>query len=104
MIHHFPWLTLIIFLPLAGGLLALGFTRRPTFCRFTSLVTAVLDLLLVVCLFTLGLKAGSWPTGSWLLAEDLPWVESLGIRYSLGLDGISLMLVLLTAFLTVLCV
>ncbi len=39
-----------------------------------------------------------------MLAEDFPWIERFGIRYSLGLDGISLMLILLTAFLTVLCV
>ncbi len=104
MIHNFPWLTVIIFLPLAGGVLALCFARRPMLCRWTSLGATVLALLLVVYLFTLGLKVRSWPTGNWLLAEDLSWIESLGIRYSLGLDGISLMLILLTSFLTVLCV
>jgi NADH-quinone oxidoreductase subunit M len=104
MMYNFPWLTIIIFLPLAGGLLALCFGRRPMLCRWTSLGVAVLDLLLVVCLFTLGLKVRPWPTGNWLLVEDLSWIESLGIRYSLGLDGISLMLILLTSFLTVLCV
>ena len=36
--------------------------------------------------------------------EDLPWIDTLGIRYSLGLDGVSLMLILLTAVLMVLCV
>ncbi|HXX33657.1 MAG TPA: NADH-quinone oxidoreductase subunit M, partial [Thermodesulfobacteriota bacterium] len=55
-------------------------------------------------LFALKLQWQSWSTGKWLLAEDHPWVESLGIRYSLGLDGISLMLILLTGFLTVLCI
>jgi len=100
----FPWLTVIIFLPLLGSLLALCLARRSNLCRWTSLGAAVLNLLLVVCLFTLGLKVRSWPTGNWLLVEDLPWIESLGIRYSLGLDGISLMLILLTTFLTVLCV
>ena len=104
MIHNFPWLTVIIFLPLVGGVLALCFAPRPMLCRWTSLGAAVLDLLLVVSLFTLGLKVRSWPTGNWLLVEDLSWIESLGIRYSLGLDGISLMLILLTSFLTILCV
>ena len=104
MIHNFPWLTVIIFLPLVGGVLALCFAPRPMLCRWTSLGAAVLDFLLVVCLFTLGLKVRSWPTGNWLLVEDLSWIESLGIRYSLGLDGISLMLILLTSFLTILCV
>ncbi|HYQ60884.1 MAG TPA: NADH-quinone oxidoreductase subunit M, partial [Desulfatiglandales bacterium] len=104
MAHNFPWLTIILFLPVVGGLPALFFASRPTLCRYTSLVTAVLNLLLVVTLFALGLQVEAWPNGNWLLAEDLPWIESLGIRYSLGLDGISLMLILLTAFLTVLCI
>jgi NADH-quinone oxidoreductase subunit M len=36
--------------------------------------------------------------------ELVPWIESYGISYHLGIDGISLLLVLLTTFLTVLCV
>ena len=35
------------------------------------------------------------------LLEDYPWIERLGIRYTLGLDGISLLMVLLTAFITI---
>jgi NADH-quinone oxidoreductase subunit M len=104
MISDFPWLTVIIFLPLLGSLLALGFARKPMLCRWTSLWVSLADLFLVVLLFTLNLQGQSGPTGKWLLAEDHLWIESLGIHYSLGLDGISLMLVLLTAFLTVLCI
>ena len=36
--------------------------------------------------------------------EVVPWIESYGITYHLGIDGISLLLVLLTTFLTVLCI
>jgi NADH-quinone oxidoreductase subunit M len=104
MMSDFPWLTVIIFLPLFGSLLALGFNRKPMLCRWTSLWVSLVDLVLVVLLFTLNLQGQSGPTGKWLLAEDHLWIESLGVHYSLGLDGISLMLVLLTAFLTVLCI
>jgi len=104
MADNFPWLTIIIFLPLVGSFLALCFASRPMLCRWASLWVSLADLFLVAWLFTLNLQWRSWSTGKWLLAEDHSWVESLGIRYSLGLDGISLMLVLLTAFLTVLCV
>ncbi|MGZ3612541.1 MAG: complex I subunit 4 family protein [Thermodesulfobacteriota bacterium] len=100
----FPWLTVIIFLPLAGGLLALCLARRPMLCRWTSLWVSLVDLFLVAWLFTLNLRQQTGPAGKWLLAEDHTWIESLGIHYSLGLDGINLMLILLTAFLTVLCV
>jgi NADH-quinone oxidoreductase subunit M len=104
MTNSFPILTVIIFLPLVGSFLALWFARRPAICRWTSLCVALVDLILVVLLFTLNLKPQSGPVGKWLLVEDHSWIESLGIRYSLGLDGISLMLVLLTALLTVICV
>ena len=104
MINNFPWLTIIIFLPLVGSFLALCFARRPLLCRWTSLWVSLADLFLVAWLLTLTLQWRSWSTGRWLLAEDHPWIESLGIRYSLGLDGISLMLIFLTTFLTVLCI
>ena len=104
MTPDFPWLTVIVFLPLLGSFLALCFTHRPMLCRWTSLLVALVDLFLVALLFTVNLQSQSGPSGKWLLTEDHLWIESLGIHYSLGLDGISLMLVLLTAFLTVLCI
>jgi NADH-quinone oxidoreductase subunit M len=100
----FPWLTLIIFLPLAGGLLILCLARRPHLCRWTALFFTLADFTLVCALFALNLGWEPGTGGRWLLAEDHLWIESLGIRYSLGLDGISQMLILLTAFLSVLTV
>ena len=80
------------------------FARRPYVCRWTSLLVALGDLALIVGLLAGNLQGRLGPGGKWLLFEDLPWIERFGIRYSLGLDGISLVLVLLTAFLTALCV
>jgi len=102
--ESFPILTIIIFLPLLGSLLALAAIRRPQLCRWLALGFSLADLGLVVLLFFLNLNWQAGPTGAWLLSEDLPWIPSLGIHYALGLDGVSLMLILLTAFLTVLCV
>jgi NADH-quinone oxidoreductase subunit M len=104
MTTDFPILSIIIFLPLLGGFLALCFPGRPGVVRWTSLWVALVDLLLVALLFTLNLQSQAGPSGKWLLAEDYLWIEALGIRYSLGLDGISLMLILLNAFLTILCI
>jgi NADH-quinone oxidoreductase subunit M len=100
----FPWLSIILFLPLLGSFLALVFVRRPHLCRWASLGVALAELALVVGLLAGNLQGRYGPGGKWLLFEDLPWIERFGIRYTLGLDGISLVLVLLTAFLTVLCV
>ena len=100
----FPWLTIIIFLPLLGSFLALCLIPRPMLCRWTSLFISIADLLLISLLFTVNFSGQTGSVGKWLMAEDHPWIESLGIHYSLGLDGINLMLILLTSFLTVLCI
>jgi NADH-quinone oxidoreductase subunit M len=102
---HLPLLSIIIFLPLVGGILALATgSRRPLLCRWISLTTTLLELSLVSSLLFLGLQSQAGPTGVWLLAEDYPWIASLGVRYSLGLDGLTLLLLLLTAFINVLCI
>ncbi len=95
-------LTVIIFLPFAGAIAALALWREPKMCRRMSLCVALADLLLVTSLFFAALRP--CPAGSWLLLEDHSWIESLNVRYSLGLDGISLLLVLLTALLGVLSI
>jgi NADH-quinone oxidoreductase subunit M len=104
MTHHWPWLSAIILLPLLGSGAALAAARRPALCRGLTLGVALAELALVASLFCLGLKPQAGPAGTWLLAEDYPWIERLGARLSLGLDGVSLMLILLTAFLIVLSV
>ncbi len=100
----FPWLSLILFLPLLGSFLALAFRGRPAACRWASLVVALADLALAAGMSALNFRGPAGPAGKWILAEDFPWIDHFGIRYSLGADGISLVLILLTAFLTVLCV
>jgi len=102
--ENFPILSLIIFIPLIGSFFALAFWRRLNLCRWTSLCFTLADLAAVFLLFAQDFKWRSGPTGRWWLIEDFPWIERFGIRYSLGLDGISLALILLTAFLGVLCV
>ncbi len=102
---HVPLLSIIIFLPLVGGFLALATgSRWPLLCRWIGLTTTLLELSLVSSLLFLGLQPQAGPTGVWLLMEDYPWITSLGVRYSLGLDGLSLLLLLLTAFINVLCI
>jgi len=93
----FPLLSIIIFWPLAGGLLCLAFWRYPEQCRRMGLGIAAVELLLVLLPLFLGLHPD--PVNGWILAEDLSWIPRYGIRYSLGLDGISLVLLLLTALL-----
>lgn len=93
---EFPILSLVLWLPVAGALLCLLFRHSAFTCRWLSLLTALCVLSLSSWLFfALPVEAG------WLLREDQSWIPTFGIRYSLSLDGISLLLILLTATLQV---
>src|SRR6266568_3552923 len=100
MLAYCPLLTILIFLPLAGSLLLLPLWGREAAARSVAFVVAAGGLALTGWLY------GSWRGLSrvpaklpgYLLLEDAPWIPSFGIRYTLGLDGISLLMVMLTSF------
>ena len=98
----FPTLTMLIWLPLCGSLLVLASWRSEALARRLALFFALAELLVCagVCLgSSQGALAGA-PAGFFLF-EDAAWIERFGIRYTLGMDGISLVMVLLTAFISV---
>ena len=99
--NQIPLLSAIVFLPLLGGLFVLVWPGRPSVCRGVSLGVTLADLFLVLLLFVPGLRNSSGP---WFRVEDHAWIPSVGIRYTLAADGLSLMLLFLAAFLGVLCV
>jgi len=105
MTFDFPILTLLIFLPLAGSLLLLAFRRSDAAARRTALCVSLAELILGswVCLAA---PFGSLPgaPAGFFLFEDAAWIGRFGIRYTVGMDGISLVLTLLTAFITVIAV
>jgi NADH-quinone oxidoreductase subunit M len=92
----FPWLTVVTFTPLIGVavLMVLPKNRDPLY-RWVALVTSVATF--VIALGVLG--AYDEGVRGFQLVERHVWVESLNFRYVLGIDGISLFMVLLTAFL-----
>ncbi|RIY40854.1 NADH-quinone oxidoreductase subunit M [Neopusillimonas maritima] len=97
-----PWLTLSIFVPIVAGLLVLllGRDDRPGLTRWLSLAGAVLGFLV-----TLPLYAGfNNSTADMQFVEKSPWIETFAVNYHLGIDGISLWFVLLTAFITIIVV
>ena len=94
-------LTILTFLPLVGALALLLFTRgRPRAYKMGALVTSLLTLGMAIYLFT----QFSTGAGGYQFQEDVSWIGGLGIRYHLGVDGISLLLVLLTALLSVVAI
>jgi len=94
----FPWLTLIVFLPLVGAI-ALFFVKEAS-VRAAALGVALVELLLSLPLWWLFDPT----TPRMQFAEQTQWIASPPISYHLGLDGISLPLVLLTTLLTPFCV
>lgn len=110
----FPILSIITFLPLVGGIAVLFIPKeRVVAIRWTALAIAWMDLLLALVLLLAYSQAnvtvaspiiGSAPNGTFLYNEQITWIASLGINYSLGADGINLLLVALTTLLTTVCI
>jgi NADH-quinone oxidoreductase subunit M len=91
-------LSAVIWLPIAGGLVTLAFgEQRARAARWAALVAALLTLALCIQLYA-GFANG---TANFQFIERLPWIPALKSQYYLGVDGISLPLILLTAFMTV---
>ncbi len=90
-------LSLLIFFPTAGAVLLLLFPEaRSKGARSFALGVAILEFLLSIPLWVrFDLKQVAFQ-----FAERVEWVTSLGISYSVGIDGISLVLILLTTLLT----
>ncbi len=94
-------LSSVIFFPLLGGLALLFFPgTRVKAIRWTALALAFVELLLVLALVLNYLQQ----IGTASLYASWSWLPALGINYSLGMDGISLVLVVLTALLTTICI
>jgi NADH-quinone oxidoreductase subunit M len=97
----FRGLSLLTFLPLFGALVMLIFMRgRPSAYKMTALVTSIFTFALSVYLAT-QFHPG---TAEFQFVENNSWISSLGISYHLGIDGISLLLIVLTTLLSVLAI
>jgi NADH-quinone oxidoreductase subunit M len=96
--HRLALLSTLIWLPIAGGVLTLLIgDSRARAARWCALVASLLTLALCVPLYS-GFHTG---TAAFQFIERLPWIASFRADYYLGVDGISLPLIMLTAFMTV---
>jgi NADH-quinone oxidoreductase subunit M len=92
-------LSLAIWVPILAGVLVLGLggDRRAPLQRRVALAGAILGFLVTVPLYT----AFQTGTHEMQFVEAAPWIESLNINYHLGVDGISVLFILLNSFITV---
>jgi NADH-quinone oxidoreductase subunit M len=90
------WLPIVI----GGVLLALGRDEQANAARWLALIGAIASFLVTVPLIT-RFQLG---TAQMQFVELLPWIERFNVNYHLGVDGLSVWFVLLTAFITVIVV
>ena len=90
-------LTLLIFLPTVGALIValMPSEEKGMIKVFAAVWSTIIFLLSLVLLF--GFKSG---TAAMQFAESYEWIPEFGIGYRVGVDGISLLIVMLTTFLT----
>ena len=91
-------LSTLVWLPIGGGLLTLLIgDSRARVARWFALIVSLATLLLCVPLY----QGFDHATASFQFIERLAWIRQLHAEYYLGVDGISLPLIVLTAFMTV---
>ncbi|MGW8193123.1 MAG: complex I subunit 4 family protein [Desulforhopalus sp.] len=95
-------LSLLILLPLGGAALLIPLTKYPEAAKNAALAIATVELLLAIIAWSF---AGTVPPlgvpPGFFLYQDISWIDDLGIGWTLGMDAISLLLVAMTALLTI---
>ena len=95
----FPLLSFLIFFPLAGAMVLLVVPQE-TFAKLWTLVVTI-----ITAVFSLPLISGFDNTSSkYQFAELYPWIPQFNINYIVGVDGISILLVVLTTLIMPFCV
>ena len=93
-------LSILIWVPIVGGFVVVGMGKRESAAKWLSLCISILALLLSIPLWT-GFNTA---TADMQFVERTAWIPSIHADYNIGIDGISMPLILLTTFTTVLVV
>ncbi|MFZ1640296.1 MAG: NADH-quinone oxidoreductase subunit M [Candidatus Contendobacter sp.] len=101
MLSELPLLSLVIWFPILGGVAVLFVgDDNPGRAKTLALTVAILSFLISIPLYTLFDPS----TAAMQFQEFVPWIPALTVNYHLGVDGFSMPLILLTAFMNVLVV
>lgn len=102
MFLDWPLLSLVIWTPIIGGLLLLALPKKENAAntRIIALLISIITFVLSIPLYT----DFDTSTAVMQFSEMAPWIESFNINYHLGIDGISMPLIVLTTFMTVIVV
>jgi NADH-quinone oxidoreductase subunit M len=100
MLTGMPLLSLVIWIPILGGVFILATDKQSGRTREFALLAAGLSFLLSLLLYT----GFDTTTAAMQFEEKRVWIEAFKVYYHLGVDGISMPLIILTTFSTVLVV
>jgi NADH-quinone oxidoreductase subunit M len=95
-----PYLSLSIWVPIAAGLLVLAIGRNAQAARWLALIGAIAGFVVTLPLY-LNFRLG---TAEMQFVETIEWIPRFNANYLLGVDGISVLFILLNAFITLLAV
>jgi NADH-quinone oxidoreductase subunit M len=100
--YNYPILSIAIWMPIIFGLvvLAAGSDRNPAPARWIALIGSILSFIVTIPLIT----NFDPDTANLQFVEQANWIERFNITYHLGVDGISMWFVVLTALITVIVV
>ncbi len=100
MLQNIPIITLLILIPLIGAIVSFMLGKYPKASKIVALVFSAVPLALSVLLLT----EFTLTIGAFQYVESFTWISTLGISYSVGLDGISIAMVFLTTLLSFLAI
>ncbi|PAX55859.1 NAD(P)H-quinone oxidoreductase subunit 4 [Brunnivagina elsteri] len=99
---NFPWLTTIILLPIVASLIVPIIPDKDgKTVRWFALIVGLIDFALIVSAFY---TRYDFSNPDLQLVESYPWVPQLGLNWSVGADGLSMPLIILTGFITTLAI
>src|SRR5215203_937713 len=91
-------LTILILLPVFGAIFTLGhamYWKKESDLKWLTLIFTVINFLVSLVLI---FEKGGAGAGGFHFVENVPWIEAINTNYHVGVDGLSLWLVILTTF------
>lgn len=91
MSHTLSW---IVFVPIIGALFLWLFPKNKA--KWIALIATIVDLIIAIPIFTTFDKSAKGITGGMQFVEKFEWIPSLGVEYHIGVDGLSITMIMLT--------
>src|ERR1043166_4737261 len=103
-VHQIPILSVVTFVPLIGAIVIIFATRRDSpSIKYWALAWAVVDFVLSIPLW-LAFDPKKGGGANFQFREVMDWIPSLGVKYIMAIDGIALLLILLTTLMGIIAI